>query len=141
MIDKSIIGRRGPQFTCIVEAGKLKEYAAAVNETSDCFWSDDDPEGLLAPPTFTHVFRSGKAELLFSSGVDAAKILQGEHEITYHRPLRAGDEITYHLEIVDYFEKVGNRSGPMDIIVVQTILKNKSGEPVQTIRQTFVHQR
>lgn len=140
-MDKSIVGRRGAEYTCVVESSKIKEYAAAVNETSDCYWDDAAPGGLLAPPTFTHVCRSGKGDLLFGSGADASRILQGEHEITYHRSLRAGDEVTYHLEIVDYAQKVGARSGPMDVIVVQTIVRNQAGEPVQTIRQTFVHKR
>lgn len=141
MLDKSIIGRRGPEHTCVVEAGKIKEYAYAVNDRSECYWDDNTPGGLFCPPTFSHIYRNGKGELLFGSGADASRILQGDHEITFHRALRVGEKITYHLEIVDYSVKVGKRSGEMDVIVVETILRDQKGEPVQTIRQTFVHKR
>jgi hypothetical protein len=138
MIDyKPMLGRKGPEFTCTVEAGKIKEYAAAVDDWSDFFWSDD-PAELYAPPTYSHVFRSGKISVM---DADLTRFVQGEHEIVYHRPLRPGDRITYHLEVVSVTEKEGRQSGPMALIVLQTILKDRAGEPVQTIRQTFVGRR
>jgi hypothetical protein len=141
-IDRSIIGRKSPDFTCTIEAGKIKEFAAAIGEPSDVFWLDDRTEGLVAPPTFSHIMRSGKMQLLMSNcGLDATKFLHGEHEITYARPLRAGDRVTYNLEVVDVLEKIGQRSGPMDVVVLQTVVKDMHGDVVQTIRQTFVSRR
>lgn len=141
-IDRSIIGRKGPEFTCTVEAGKIKEFAAAIGDPSDLFWDDDRPGGLVAPPTFSHVFRSGKMQLLMTDcGLDATKFLHGEHEIVYERALRPGDRITYRVEIVDVYEKQGRRSGPMDVVVIQTVLKDQAGGVVQTIRQSFVSKR
>ncbi len=138
-IDRSIIGRRGPEFACTVERGKIKEFAAAIGDASDVFWDDRRPDGLVAPPTFSHVFRSGKMELLMTeAGLDATKFLHGEHEIVYHRPLRPGDRIRYRIEIVDAYEREGRRSGGMDIVVLETTLRDPDGAPVQTIRQTFV---
>jgi acyl dehydratase len=141
-IDKSIIGRRSPEFNCTVELGKIKEFAAAIDDRSDLFWDEDRVEGIVAPPTFSHIFRSGKMELMLSDcGLDATKFLHGEHEIIYNRPLRPGDRIRYFLEVVDVHEKQGRRSGPMDVLTMQTVLRDDSGTPVQTIRQTFVAKR
>jgi len=141
-IDKTIIGRRSPEFTCTVELGKIKEFAASIDDRSDLFWDEGRAEGIVAPPTFSHIFRSGKMELMLSDcGLDATKFLHGEHEITYNRPLRPGDRIRYFLEVVDVHEKHGRRSGPMDIVTMQTVLRDDSNEPVQTIRQTFVAKR
>jgi hypothetical protein len=138
MIDyKPMLGKKGPEFTVRVEAGKIKEYAAAVDDWSDFLWSDD-PAVQYAPPTFSHIFRSGKLSLM---SVDLTRLLQGEHEIIYHRPLRPGDEITYHIEVASVTEKEGRQSGPIAIIVFETILRDAAGEPVQTIRQTFVGKR
>lgn len=141
-IDRGIIGRKGPEFTCTVERGKIKEFAAAIGDYSDLFWDDSRPGGIAAPPTFSHIFRSGKMELLMSdAGLDATKFLHGEHEIISHRPLMPGDRITYSIEIVDAFEKRGRRSGPMDVVVLETRLRDATGAMVQTIRQTFVAKR
>lgn len=139
MIDyKPMIGRKGPQFRCTVEAGKIKEYAAAVDDMSEFFWADN-PGSQYAPPTFSHVYRSGKMSAM--SGADLTRFVQGEHEIVYHRPLRAGDEITYDIEVVSVTEKEGRKSGPIALIVLQTVLRDLAGDPVQTIRQTFVGKR
>lgn len=141
-VDRKIIGRKAPEFTCTVEAGKIKEFAAAVAEPSDLFWDEDRPGGLVAPPTFSHVFRSGKMQLLMSDcGLDATKFLHAEHEIVYRRPLRPGDRITYSIEVIDVYEKQGRRSGPMDFVVLETVLRDSAGEVVQTVRQTFVSKR
>ncbi len=90
-IDKSIIGRRSPEYVCTVEAGKIKEFAAAISDASDLFWDEARDGGIVAPPTFSHIFRSGKMELMLSDcGLDATKFLHGEHDIAYHRPMRPG---------------------------------------------------
>lgn len=140
-IDRNIIGRSAPEFTCTVEAGKIKEFAAAIGEANEAFWQDDEAR-LVAPPTFSHVFRSGKMELLISDcGLDATKFLHGEHEIEFHRPLRPGDRLTYALKVIDVGEADGKRSGPLDIVVLETLVKDQNGELVQTIHQTFVAKR
>jgi len=139
MIDyKPMLGMKGSTFQCTVESGKIKEYAAAVDDWSDFFWSDD-PTIQYAPPTFSHIYRSGKMEAMHLA--DLSRFVQGEHDITYHRPLRPGEELNYYLEIVEVSEKTGRTSGPMALIVLETILRDRQGDPVQTIRQTFVGRR
>lgn len=141
-IDKSVIGKKSAVYSMTVEAGKIREFAAAINETSDIFWDDEKFPELIAPPTFSHVLRSGKMQLLMSDcGLDATKFLHGEHDISYERPLRAGDRLSYQLELVDLYEKEGRRSGPMDIVVLETKVTDASGALVQTIRQSFVAKR
>jgi hypothetical protein len=139
MIDyKKMLGMKGSTFNCVVESGKIKEYAAAVDDWSDFFWSDD-PNTQYAPPTFSHIYRSGKMEAMHMA--DLTRFVQGEHEIVYHRPLKPGEVISYHLEIVDVVEKEGRTFGPMAQIVLQTILRDTDNQPIQTIRQTFVGRR
>ncbi len=140
-VDRNIIGRSSPEFFCTVEAGKIKEFAASIGETNAVFWTDDE-SALLAPPTFSHIFRSGKMELLMSDcGLDATRFLHGEHEIEFHRPLKSGDRLSYAIRVADVREATGKRSGPMDIIILETLVKDDVGAPVQTIRQTFVAKR
>lgn len=139
-VDKSIIGRSSPEFTLTVEAGKIKEFAAAIGDDNSAYWDEGQPGGLVAPPTFSHVLRSGKMELLMSDcGLDATRFLHGEHEIIFERPLRPGDRLRYRIAISDVREAAGRRSGPMDIVVMETLVTDMDGKLVQTIRQTFVH--
>lgn len=140
-VDHNIIGRSSPEFLCTVEAGKIKEFAASIGETNAAFWTDDE-SALMAPPTFSHIFRSGKMELLMSDcGLDATKFLHGEHEIEFHRPLHSGDRLKYAIKVIDVREASGKRSGPMDIVVLETLVRDERDVPVQTIRQTFVAKR
>ncbi len=74
-------------------------------------------------------------------GLDATKFLHGEHEIDFHRTLRPGDRLSYSIEVIDVRQSEGRRSGPIDIIVLQTLVKNLAGQKVQTIKQTFVAKR
>lgn len=141
-IDRAIIGRCTPSFSCTVEAGKIKEFAAAIGDPSAPFWLDDQPGGMPAPPTFSHIFRSGKMELLMSDcGLDATKFLHGEHEIIFKKTLRAGERLTYAIQVKDVRETTGQRSGPMDIVELETTLRDLAGETIQIIRQTFVARR
>ncbi len=139
-VDRSIIGKSSPEFTLTVEAGKIKEFAAAIGEDNSAFWDDDAPGGIVAPPTFSHVLRSGKMALLMRDcGLDATRFLHGEHEIEYERPLKPGDVLKYRIAIVDVRQATGKRSGPMDIVVMETRVTDLDLKLVQTIRQTFVH--
>lgn len=141
-VSRDIIGRKSPVFVSTVETGKIKEFAAAIGDDSDFYWDDDRAGGLCVPPTLSHVFRSGKMQLLMSDcGLDATKFLHGEHDIVYARPLRPGDRLTYQITVVDVIEAHGRRSGVMDIVVLETLVRDTAGELVQTIRQSFVAKR
>lgn len=140
-VDRNVIGRSSRTFEVTVEAGKIKEFAAAIGETNEACWSDDESQ-LVAPPTFSHILRSGKMELLMSDcGLDATRFLHGEHEIESRRPLRPGDRLRYSMRIADVREIVGRRSGPSDVVVLETLVDDQNGERVQTIRQTFIAKR
>jgi hypothetical protein len=136
------VGRKTATFKATVERGKVKEFAAALGETHDLFWLDDREGGLSVPPTISHIFRSGKMQLLMGDcGLDATKFLHGEHDITYMRPLRVGEEITYSIEVVKVEEKSGRRSGPMDVVSLDTVIRDADDAVVQVVRQTFVAKR
>lgn len=139
-VDRSIIGKQSPQFQLTVEAGKIKEFAASIGDDNAAYWDESRAGGIVAPPTFSHVLRSGKMALLMSDcGLDATRFLHGEHEIIYERQLRPGDRLKYRISIADVRQAEGRRSGPMDIVVMETRVTDHEGELVQTIRQTFVH--
>lgn len=139
-VDSSIIGKASPEFTLTVETGKIKEFAAAIGDDNSAYWDEGIEGGIVAPPTFSHVLRSGKMELLMGDcGLDATRFLHGEHDIVYERPLRPGDVLKYRISISDVRQATGKRSGAMDIVTMETRVTDEAGQLVQTIRQTFVH--
>lgn len=139
MIDyRHLLGRKGDRFRATVDAVKVKEYAAAIDDRSEFFWMDD-PAAQRVPPTFGHLFRSGKLQAM--EGVDWSRLVQGEQDIVYHRPLRVGEGVNYQIEVVEVTHKEGRGSGPLAMIVLETVLRDDAGEPIQTIRQTFVARR
>lgn len=73
-----------------VDPAQMHEYAAATNDLADAYYGPD----AIAPPMF-HVRLM--RDLLFGImedpglGLDMLRLLHGEHDATFHRPLRPGD--------------------------------------------------
>ena len=90
-IDRSAIGEWGPETTMRVEYGKIREFARAIKEDGAAFAG----EAPLAPPTFLMTIAHW-GEGAASGGVRAVKLdmrrlLHGEQEFEYLKPIRAGD--------------------------------------------------
>lgn len=88
-VDPSLVGSATPPQTFTVTAAAIRRFAAAIG--------DPTPEyraGTVAPPTFptTFGFRLGKPPGL--DGVAPQRIIHGEQEFAYARPLVAGDQVT-----------------------------------------------
>ena len=67
-----------------------------------------------------------------------SRVLHGEQEFEYVRPLRAGDVLTAESHQKDRYEKEGKRGGTMTFIVSETIFKDQSGEIVAYSRGTTI---
>jgi acyl-coenzyme A thioesterase PaaI-like protein len=66
------------------------------------------------------------------------RVLHGEQEFEYLRPLRAGDVLTATSRIVDEYEKEGKRGGTMRFVVSETEFRDQSGEVVAYSRGTSI---
>jgi hydroxyacyl-ACP dehydratase HTD2-like protein with hotdog domain len=76
-------------------------------------WGD-----IIAPPTFPTTFRDENADtgaMLKDLGVDISRILHGEQEFEYWKPIRPGETYLCQSRITDIYEKAG-RSGPMAFV-------------------------
>lgn len=129
-----------PALEWVVERGKIAEFARAVQNSSDAYTA----EGAVAPPTFPQSMALWRAREprpdsgTGRGGLDMRRVLHGEQEFEYVRPLRAGDVLTASSHVKDRFEKEGKRGGTMTFIVSETVFRDQDGEIVAYSRGTTI---
>jgi acyl dehydratase len=135
-IDRSLIGVWGHETTMNVELGKIREFARAVK--------DDKPayrEGTLAPATFLMTLAhwiGDMGQTRSAVKLDFLRLLHGEQEFEYVKPIRAGDVLRFRSRTKEVFEKQGKRGGKMLFIVGETEFKNQRDEVVAYSRNTVI---
>ena len=137
-IDRSLIGQWGPEGVMHVEFGKIREFARAVKETNPVYF---DPARCVAPPTFLMTIAhwiGNLGETRSAVKLDYRRLLHGEQEFEYVRPIRAGDVLTFRSRTKDVFEKQGKRGGKMLFVVGETEFRNQDGEVVAYTRNTAI---
>ncbi len=73
-----------------VDPATIHSYAAATNDLADAYYG---PDAIAPPMLHVRLMR----DLLFGImedpglGLDMLRLLHGEHDVTFHRPLRPGD--------------------------------------------------
>ena len=137
-IDRSLIGVWGPESTMHVELGKIREFARAVKEDNPAYRTGDAPP---APPTFLMtmaLWAGDMGQTRTAVKLDFRRLLHGEQEFEYVRPIRAGDVLSYRARTKDVFEKAGKRGGKMLFIIGEIEFKNQRGEVVAYLRNTLI---
>ncbi|HYR95081.1 MAG TPA: MaoC family dehydratase N-terminal domain-containing protein [Candidatus Binatus sp.] len=137
-IDRSVIGQWGPELTMRVELGKIREFARAIKDDNPVFKGDEP----LAPPTFLvtsmHWMEAGAAGGARAVKLDMRRVLHGEQEFEYVKPIRAGEVLTVRSRTKDVFEKEGSRGGKMLFMVSESEYRNRRGEVVAYSRSTTI---
>ena len=137
-IDRSLIGKWGAEGTMRIEFGKIREFARAIKDDNPSFF---DETRCLAPPTFLMTIAhwlGGLGETRSAVKLDYRRLLHGEQEFEYVRPVQAGDGLTFRSRTKDVFEKQGKRGGKMLFIVGETEFRNQQGEVVAYSRNTVI---
>src|SRR5205814_667508 len=121
-LDKSFVERTSAPVTWEVEKGHIRRFTEAIGNRNPIYHDEAAARAagyprIPAPPTFPIALRPNDARE--GMGIDMKKVLHGEQEIEYRRPLYAGDTVTLVQRIADLYEKQGN-SGPMDFLVLET---------------------
>jgi len=142
-IDKSLVGRTGKPFTMPIEWSKVREFARAIRDPNPLYF---DPElakkevgGIPIPPTFLQVAAFWQdAESVPAASFDIRRILHGEQEFEFYKPIYVGDVLTGTARIADVFEREGGRGGKMTFMVTEIEYKNQQGEKVAVARGTLI---
>lgn len=119
----------------LIERSKVREFAIAVRD-DHC-----DGDMIPVPPTFPIVFTTPFLEKMIVDvlHLDRRRVLHGEQEYEYFRPLRIGDRVLARSRIVEDFQKKGQRGGQMRFIITETdILNEETGELIARERVTTI---
>ncbi len=143
MIERSFVGRTSEPLTLSVEAGHIRRFVEALGEPSPIYTSEQAARAagyprIPAPPTFATALRPH--DVRTGMGIDMRKVLHGEQEYEFRRPLYAGDTLTLVQRVADIYEKSGH-SGAMDFLVLETTATDEKGEVVFVARANIVVRR
>jgi acyl dehydratase len=143
MADKSDIGKTGKPITMHIEYGKIREFAKSIKDSNPIY---HDPEyakkevgGVIAPPTFLMTLAhwdSGEGRPHMQ--MDLRRVLHGEQEFEYLKPIYAGDVLTAVTRVTDVYEKAGSRGGTMTFAIMETEYKNQRGDLVGRTLSTTI---
>jgi hypothetical protein len=115
-----------PSVTFVIEETAVERFARAVG----------DPIGDV-PPTFLTVpeIAAGLAPAIADEelGLDLSRLLHGEQEYEWHRPLRMGER----LEATSRIASIRGR-GDLEIVTIATDLVDASGERVASARSVMI---
>ena len=137
-IDRSLLGVWGPSSTMKVEFGKIREFAKAVKDPNPAYF---DEAQCIAPPTFLMTIAHWIGDLGATRSavkLDYRRLLHGEQDFEYVRPIRPGDTLTFRSRTKDVFEKDGKRGGKMLFVIGETEFTNQRGEVVAYMRNTAI---
>jgi acyl dehydratase len=144
MVDKSIVGKTGKPFSMPIEWGKVREFARAVRDPNPVYF---DPElakkecgGVPIPVTFlqTSAFWQTAESMPPLDMLDMRRILHGEQEFEFFKPILVGDTLTGVARVADIYEKEGGRGGKMTFLAVETTYTNQRNEQVARARFVLV---
>ncbi len=128
-IDPQFIGKIYPEQRYEIGAAKIREFCKAIK--ADC-----EKFAKIAPPTFPVVYSAEfLAAILYDPELklNLRKLVHGEQEFTYHKPVQADDTITSSGRIEKIFSK-----GAHDFVVSKVESINQRGELVCDSVWTFI---
>jgi acyl dehydratase len=141
-LDPSLIGRTYPPSRPYeVSREKIREFADAIGDPSPAYRDVDAAKALghpdvVAPPTFPIVFSMAAGGVALDDpdvGIDFSRVVHGEQQFRYVRPVRPGDRLVCVIEITNVRTAAGN-----DIITLTGEVSTEEGEHVLTTVSVIV---
>ena len=143
MISRDHIGRTSAPITHEVTDEHIRRFADAVGDPDPVYRDAGVARAagharIPAPPTFAIALRPNDARE--GLAIPWQKILHGEQELRYERPIYAGDVLTLTQRITNIYEKAG-KSGINDFLVLETTARDDQGGVVFVARANIVVRR
>lgn len=144
MLDRSLIGRFGPNYETPIERGRIRDFARAVGAP----WPEflDEPRAVI-PPTFLviagvawgYTLERPRGTLFEGLGHDLSVPLHAEESYLFHgEPPRAGDVLTARSALESVVEKRGRRGGALTFLTLLTEFRDPGGRLVAEARSVTV---
>jgi acyl dehydratase len=124
-----------------VEPGAIEQFSAAIGDRNPIYYmrpekvGDKLEEALIAPPTFLRSI--SPAILQLPDGARFSRIVDGGSRWQYFLPIRAGDRITYTVNLQSLSEKEG-KTGPMLVAVYLIEYSNQNNSLVANQENTLI---
>ncbi|GAB2983232.1 MaoC family dehydratase N-terminal domain-containing protein [Amycolatopsis acidiphila] len=130
------MGSRGTEYEMVVERGKIREFATAMQSRHEAY---EGPDAVVPPTFLTSSALWAPEGARVDVGFDRKRLLHGEQEYVFHGPPpRAGQVLKVVDRIEDRYEKPGKRGGQMRFAVVVTEYRTEDGTLVAEGRSTLI---
>jgi acyl dehydratase len=140
-LNHELKGKEYREVTFEVERGRVAQFADAIGEQDPRY---RDPEAAtaagfpeqLAPPTFPTVMQimtSGQVVVDQDLGLDYSRVVHGEQEYEWRRPIVVGDVLKATPRIADIYAR-----GPNEFLVIEAVITDADGEVVCVARSTLL---
>lgn len=141
-LDQSLIGLTGPQYVFEVEKRHIRQFAEAIGDLNPLYVDEAYAKstiygGIIAPPSFPVAIGAESGQGI-DLPLDYSRMLHGEQEFIYQRPIRAGDRLLCQMKVTNVYEKEG-KNGPMQFLVMDTEMKDEEGELVVISRTNIIY--
>ncbi len=148
-IKKEMAGNKLEVFEFPIERGKIKEFASAICDPNPIFRDRDYAraqgfDDVMAPVTFPMAASlqmpsdNYVLETSLKLGMDPGKSVHGTFEITYRRPILAGETLRGEIVVGDIYEKEGKRGGKMTFVEMKQNFYDEKESLVATISNIFI---
>jgi acyl dehydratase len=140
-LNRDLVGKTYPSVTYEVGREKIREFATAVGESSPIYHDREAakeagyPEQ-PAPPTFATVLHLQSGPAVLSDPdlrLDYSRVVHGEQEFEYRRPILAGDTLTATPRIAEIYAR-----GPLEFLQIETSVTDEAGGLVAIARATLI---
>jgi len=140
-LNPQLKGKEYQEVTFTVERDRVTKFADAIGD-DDPIYRDEEAareagfDEQVAPPTFATVLQimtSGQAVVDPELGLDYSRVVHGEQEYEWRRPLVVGDVLTATPRIADIYAKKSN-----EFLVTEADIKDAKGETVVISRSTLI---
>lgn len=132
---KACIGQANPTLHVEVTRRDIQKYAVSTGQRAKKYLDGDE-----APPLFHFSYslevlpvdqlrKDGIPEDKLIPELPLKRLMAGNSETVYHRPIRAGDKLAITRRLKDIYEKQGS-SGPLIFVVTEVVVETESGEPI-----------
>jgi acyl dehydratase len=140
-LNQALVGKAYPPVRYEVGREKLREFAVAVGETDPIYHDEEAARAaghpdIPAVPTFAIVLSMRAAVAIHGDpelGLDYSRVVHGEQEFVFHRPIRAGDRLLAVAKVASAEAK-----GRHELLTLQTEVTTEAGEPVCTVTGTLL---
>ena len=140
-LNQALVGKEYPPVRYEVGREKLREFAVAVGETDPIYHDEEAARAaghpdIPAVPTFPIVLSFRAGQVVYGDpalGLDYSRVVHGEQEFVYHRPIHAGDRLLAAGKVAAVEAK-----GRHELLTLQTEVTTEAGEPVCTVRATLL---